>query len=419
MVGFMSFVLGSVFGKDGRSREAIFVTEGPVAQVFLPRQLHQGPAHWADADDSPGANTFDDEVGLKLDLDAAAAEGDFLSCLGDVEDGAIRGYVGGAVVTACMLQGVLGSIHLCTAALLEVGVEGGIHAAEQRRAHGRAAELAILDGINPGWHPAAPDEGFVRLGLKLGGVLDRGVVQPDVRDVEAGENASQPIPRCGLPSHPEQNGLPTEGFFPAGGPRAFGDQVRDYDALAAAPDAGSGVEGQIFLAGLAASACLRFAAGDDHPLVVLEFHFFELPDHSLVQAVAGLVFKEEDVVRGGCDTGATIMARVHVLVVDRQHRHGGNLRVGREEGPDVQHGAERDVAQIRRCAVIPDDAVGKHGEGVRIVSVKFTRPLHADAAAAVGMVHEHKFAPVGVRLFERGKLPRFGPEGFLRCGGCE
>src|SRR3954468_1733799 len=37
-----------IFGKDGWSREAIFVTEGPVAQVFLPRHLHLGPARWAD-----------------------------------------------------------------------------------------------------------------------------------------------------------------------------------------------------------------------------------------------------------------------------------------------------------------------------------------------------------------------------------
>ena len=54
--------------------------------------------------------------------------------------------------------------------------------------------------------------------------------------------------------------------------------------------------------------------------------------------------------------------------------------------------------------------------GVRIVSVEFTQPLHADAAAAVGMVHEHKFAPVEVSLFQRGKLPRLGPEGFVNFG---
>ena len=161
--------------------------------------------------------------------------------------------------------------------------------------------------------------------------------------------------------------------------------------------------------------CLRFAAGDDHPLVVLEVHFLQLPDLALAQAVAGLVFEQEDVVLGGCRAGAAV-ARVLLPVVDRQHRHGGDLGVRREKGPDVQHGAERDVPEIRRCAVIADDAVGEHGEGVRGVSEIRARPLHADAAAAVRMIHEHEFAPVGVRLFQRRKLPRFGPER-LRPGG--
>ena len=137
---------------------------------------------------------------------------------------------------------------------------------------------------------------------------------------------------------------------------------------------------------------------------------------ALAQAVAGFVFEQEDVVLGGCRAGAAV-ARVLLPVVDRQHRHGGDLGVRREKGPDVQHGAERDVPQIRRCAVIADDAVGEHGEGVRSVSEIRARPLHADAAAAVGMIHEHEFAPVRVRLFQRRKLPRFGPERLVGGGG--
>ena len=136
---------------------------------------------------------------------------------------------------------------------------------------------------------------------------------------------------------------------------------------------------------------------------------------ALALAVAGLVFEQQDVVLGGCDAGATV-ARGFLSVVDRQHRHGGDLRVRREKGPDVQHGAERDVPQIRRCAVIADDAVGQHGEGVRGVSEIRALPLHAKAAAAVGMIHEHQFAAIGVRLFQRRKLPRLGPERLVVVG---
>jgi hypothetical protein len=44
------------------------------------------------------------------------------------------------------------------------------------------------------------NESFVRFGLKLGGVLDGAVVQPDVRDVEAGESAKNC--NIGVPSDP-------------------------------------------------------------------------------------------------------------------------------------------------------------------------------------------------------------------------
>jgi hypothetical protein len=69
----------------------------------------------------------------------------------------------------------------------------------------------------------------------------------------------------------------------------------------------------------------------------------ELPDLALALAVAGLVLKEQDVVLGGCCAGTTIVVPVFTLVVDWQHRHGGDLRVGREKGPDMHHSTERDV----------------------------------------------------------------------------
>ena len=116
--------------------------------------------------------------------------------------------MGGPVVAGCVLQGVLGSIHLCRDALLESRCRGRIHAAEERRSHGRAAELAVLDGINPGCHPAAADEGFVCLGLKLGRVLDSVIVQPDVRDVKLGEAPLSPSPGAGFQVIPSRTAWP-------------------------------------------------------------------------------------------------------------------------------------------------------------------------------------------------------------------
>ena len=49
---------------------------------------------------------------------------------------------------------------------------------------------------------------------------------------------------------------------------------------------------------------------------------------------------------------------------------------------------------------------------MRIVGSEDARPLHTDAAAAIGMIHEDKFAPVGMRFFQRGKSSCFRAKDF-------
>ena len=46
-----------------------------ISQIFLAWDVEVGPVGGAEADDSLGANAFGDEVGLKADLDSAAAQG--------------------------------------------------------------------------------------------------------------------------------------------------------------------------------------------------------------------------------------------------------------------------------------------------------------------------------------------------------
>jgi hypothetical protein len=74
----------SILREDGRGREALFEV---VVEVFLAGHLDLGPACRTDADDSAGADAFDDEVGLETDLDAAAAEGGLARCSGDIHNG--------------------------------------------------------------------------------------------------------------------------------------------------------------------------------------------------------------------------------------------------------------------------------------------------------------------------------------------
>ena len=178
----------------------------------------------------------------------------------------------------------------------------------------------------------------------------------------------------GLPGDPEQNGLAIEGLLSAGGPDALGDQVLDSRDARGRARCGWRRRRSSFprwACRLRLTSIRRLAT--IIPWLFVSVHFFQLPDFALALAVAGLVFEEEDVVLGGGGAGATV-ARVLCPVVDRQHRHGGDLWVRREKGSDVQHRAERDIPEIRRCAVIADDAVGKHGEGVRRVSENVPSP---------------------------------------------
>ena len=298
--------------------------------------------------------------------------------------------MGGAVGSVGVLEGVGDRVHQGGSAFGEVGVERWVHAAEERGGNGGAAELAILDIVDPGGHPAAADEGFVRFGLVLGGALHRGVVEPDVGEVKAGEDAIG----GGLPSDAELDRLVAEGFFAIGGPGAFGDEFLNAEAFTATPDASGGIEGQFFFGGFGVAAFLWLKGGDDHACVAFDLHFLELPDESFALAVAGFVFEEKHMILGGEDACTAIMIGVFFPAIDRQDRHSGGFRVGRKKGADVHYGAERDVPQIGRCAVITHDTIRQHGEWVRVIAEEHARSLQANAAAAVRMIHEDEFATI-------------------------
>ena len=54
---------------------------------------------------------------------------------------------------------------------------------------------------------------------------------------------------------------------------------------------------------------------------------------------------------------------------------------------------------------------------MRVIAVKLTRPRHTEAAAAVRMIDEDKFATVSVGFFQRRELTSFGAEWSV-CGEC-
>lgn len=138
------------------------MAEVAAVEVLFPWQVDIGPGGGADADHASGAETFGNEVGLEADLNAAAAERRFPLRFRDVEDFAAGRHLGGSGGAAFgVLEGVLHSVHQRRDVLLEIGIEGLVHAAEQSGGDRGATELAVLHGIHPCGHPAAADESLV------------------------------------------------------------------------------------------------------------------------------------------------------------------------------------------------------------------------------------------------------------------
>ena len=178
--------LSLVLWKDVRSRETLF---GLVpSEVFLAWYLDLGPASGTDTDNPSGTDSFEDEVCLEPNLYAAASQRGFAFEPCDLDDWASTGHVARAVRAVRVFQGVLDRIHHGGNALLEVGVEGIVHAAEEGGGNGCGAKFTILDRIDPTGHPTAANECLVGLGLVAGGSLHGKVVQPDVGDVKAGKD---------------------------------------------------------------------------------------------------------------------------------------------------------------------------------------------------------------------------------------
>ena len=106
------------------------------------------------------------------------------------------------------------------------------------------------------------------------------------------------------------------------------------------------------------------------------------------EGAGALVREQQDVILGRCRSGTCV---THFLcsIVDWQYRYGRNLWVRRKKGPNMQHRAQRDISEIRRCAVIADNTVGEHSKRGWADEPKFSFRLYTDAAAAIGMIHEH------------------------------
>ena len=67
-------------------------------KVFLPWDLRLGPAVRTDFYDPARTNGFDNLVGLEIDLNATAAQGNFAFLLGDLNNFSVGCHMAGAVV---------------------------------------------------------------------------------------------------------------------------------------------------------------------------------------------------------------------------------------------------------------------------------------------------------------------------------
>jgi hypothetical protein len=256
-------------------------------------------------------------------------------------------------------------------------------------------------------HPAAADEGFVRFGLVPGGALHRGVVQPDVGDVEAGEDA---VGR-GFPGDAEQHGWSPRDFFPSAGqaPSAMSSSMPRHSRPRQMRVAASKVS--FSSVALPSPPCLGSRVAMIMPSLFLIST--SLSFQASLRAGSGWVRLRaagRGSRRGRCRAAVVVrvLASCYPPAAPARRRssgpagerrgHAARCRAGCPADPPVR----RDSARCRKAAWRRDAGVAE----------KHARSLHADAATAVRMIHEDEFAAIGVRFFQRRELPGFGAEGF-------
>ncbi len=112
--------------------------------------------------------------------------------------------MGRADTAASVSQRVFRAVDYNLGAFLKIGVQRGVHTAEEGGRDRRPRKLSILNAVHPSGHPAAANKGFVGLSLIVACPLNGGFVQPDVGDVEPLEDtvASR------FPGETEQHGFP-------------------------------------------------------------------------------------------------------------------------------------------------------------------------------------------------------------------
>ena len=76
----------------------------------------------------------------------------------------------------------------------------------------------------------------------------------------------------------------------------------------------------------------------------------------------------------------------------------------------MQDGAQGNVPQIRRCAVVANDGVGEQGEGMRAVESEGVCRLNPETAPAVCVIYKNQLPAVSARLFKRRKSARLWAE---------
>ena len=125
---------------------------------------------------------------------------------------------------------------------------------------------------------------------------------------------------------------------------------------------------------------------------------------------------------GGKNPGSSVMPGIFVLIVGREYGNGRGFGIGWQKPMCMHDCTKRNVAKICRSIVVTNYAVGKKGERVGVVAIKFPRSLNADTSPPIGVIHEDKFAPVGVGFFYRWKFSCLRTEDFrfrfFANGGC-
>ena len=146
--------------------------------------------------------------------------------------------------------------------------------------------------------------------------------------MKTGKGTTESVSGCRFPGYAQKDGLILHFFLTAFGPYFLRDEIGHADRFTTPPNTGCGVEGHGLRFILVSISCLGDPLGDNRSFVAPDLDFQDFPYQTITSAMAGLIFKKQNMIFGGKNPGSPVVPGILVLIVGREYGNGRCFGIG-------------------------------------------------------------------------------------------